>query len=123
MAIVIIGLLVLFAPQIMTVFSSDGETIAAGAHVIRALSIGYLAFTVGTVFDLAQAGAGDTLSPMIINLVSLWLIQVPLAYSLSQLAGLEADGIWLALNLGWVVQAVLLNLRFRQGHWKEAQVV
>jgi putative MATE family efflux protein len=123
MAVFIIGLLVLFAPQIMSIFSSDRETIAAGAHVIRALSIGYLAFTVGAVFDLAQAGAGDTLSPMIINLISLWLIQVPLAYSLSQLAGFEADGIWLALNLGWIVQAALLGLRFRQGHWIKAQVV
>jgi Na+-driven multidrug efflux pump len=34
------------------------------------------------VFDLAQSGAGDTVSPMLINLFAVWLIQVPLAYLL-----------------------------------------
>ena len=90
---------------------------------MRALALCYLAFTVGTVFDLAQSGAGDTLSPMIINLVSFWLIQVPLAYALSSRTDLGVDGIWLALNLGWAIQAALLYLRYSQGHWKEMRVV
>jgi putative MATE family efflux protein len=120
---VVIGLLVVFAAQIMMLFSSDSETIATGAHAMRVLGLGYLAFTVGTVFDLAQSGAGDTLSPMIINLISLWLVQVPLAYALSHTTDLGADGIWLALNLGWTIQAALLFLRYRQGHWKEMRVV
>jgi putative MATE family efflux protein len=120
---VVIGFLVLGAPQIMKLFSSDPETITAGAQAMRSLGVGYLAFTVGTVFDLAQSGAGDTFSPMIINLVSLWLIQLPLAYALSQGTNLAAKGIWQALNLGWAVQAALLFLRYRQGHWKEIQVL
>jgi len=113
-----LGLLVLFAPQVMALFSHDAETISVGIHVIRALSIGYLGFTLNTVFDAAQSGAGDTLSPMIINLISLWLIQVPLAYTLSRSAGLGADGIWLGLALGWILQATLMGLRYRQGRWK-----
>ena len=113
-----IGLLVLFAPQVMSWFSHDTEMIATGAYVIRALSVGYLAFVLGSVFGGAQAGAGDTLSPMIINLVSLCLVQVSLAYLLSRWAGLNTDGIWLALTLSWVLQAVLMTLRFRQGRWK-----
>jgi len=113
-----LGLLVLFAPQVMALFSHDVETISVSVHVIRALSIGYLGFTLNTVFDAAQSGAGDTLSPMIINLISLWLIQVPLAYTLSRSAGLGADGIWLGLALGWILQATLMGLRYRQGRWK-----
>jgi putative MATE family efflux protein len=118
----IIGLLVLLAPQVMVLFSRDAETISIGVHVIRALSIGYLGFMVNAVFDAAQAGAGDTLSPMIINLIASWLIQVPLAYLLSRSAGLKADGIWLALALGWILQATLMGLRFRQGRWKVQKV-
>jgi len=82
------------------------------------LGMGYLGLALNYVFDAAQAGAGDTLSPMIINLISMWLIQVPLAYLLSRPVGLRADGIWLALALGWIVQATLMGWRFRQGHWK-----
>ena len=119
----IIGLLVLCAPQVMALFSRDAETITVGIYVIQVLSIGYLAFTLNSVFDVAQAGAGDTLSPMVINLISLGLIQVPLAYLLSRLAGLNADGIWLALTLSWILQAALMGLRFRQGHWKLKRVL
>jgi len=118
----ILGLLVLFAPQVMGLFSHDTETISIGVHVTRTLSIGCLGLTLNFVFDAAQAGAGDTLSPMIINLISLWLIQVPLAYLLSRSVGLRADGVWLAMDLGWILQATLMGLRFRQGRWKLKQV-
>ncbi len=118
----ILGLLALFAPQVMATFSHDAETSSIGAHVIRMLSIGYLGLALNYVFDAAQAGAGDTLSPMVINLISVWLIQVPLAYLLSQLVGLRADGVWLALVLSWILQATLMGLRFRQGRWKLKQV-
>jgi putative MATE family efflux protein len=117
-----LGLLALFAPQIMATFSHDAETISIGAHVIRMLSIGYLGLALNYVFDAAQAGAGDTLSPMVINLISVWLIQVPLAYLLSRLVGLRADGVWLALVLSWILQATLMGLRFRQGRWKLRQI-
>lgn len=121
--IVIIVALVLFAPQIVGLFSDEPETVAIGVDVVRALSVGYLAFAVNTVFDAAQAGAGDTVSPMVINIVSVWLVQVPLAFVLSQVTDLGANGIWIAVNLGWIVQATLMTLRFRQGRWKLLRVV
>ena len=119
----IIATLVLFAPQIMALFSHDAETVRAGTHVIHAISVGYLAFVLSMVFSTAQSGAGDTLSPMMVTTVSSWLFQVPLAYLLSRLVGLDADGIWLALTLGWILQAALMALRFRQGRWKLKQVL
>jgi putative MATE family efflux protein len=118
----VLSLLVLFAPQVMTLFSRDRETISVSVGAIRALGVGYFGFMLNMVFDAAQAGAGDTVSPMVINLVSLWIIQVPLAYLLSRSAGLAAGGIWLALSLGWILQAALMGLRFRQGRWKLKQV-
>ena len=118
----VLGLLALTSPQVMALFSHDAATILAGARVIRMLSAGYLGLALNNVFDAAQTGAGDTISPMIINLVSLWVLQVPLAYGLSRWTGLGADGIWLALTLGWIVQATLMTLRFRQGRWQLAQV-
>ena len=45
---------------------------------------------------------------MVINLVALWLVQIPLAYLLSRPFGLGAEGIWFALIIGWFVQAALM---------------
>ena len=114
----VLGLLALFAPQALALFSRDAETLAAGTYLVRVLSVGYLAFSFSSVFDAAQGGAGDTVSPMAINLFALWVLQVPLAYLLSRVVGLGQNGIWAGLVLGWVVQLVLMWLRFRQGRWK-----
>ena len=114
----ILGLLALLAPQALALFSRDVETIRIGTWAVRVLSAGYLGLALNYVFDAAQAGAGDTLSPMVINLISLWLIQVPLAYLLSRPVGLRANGIWFGLAVGWIAQAILMGWRFRQGHWK-----
>lgn len=113
----ILGLLALFAPRVVALFSRDTETVTIGAHIIRVLGIGYWGLGTNYVFDAAQAGAGDTVSPMVINVLALWLIQVPLAYFLSRSTGLGAEGIWLALVFGWIVQALLMFLRFQQGYW------
>ena len=118
----ILGLLALLAPQVLALFSRNAETISIGTRAIRMLGMGYLGLALNYVFDAAQAGAGDTLSPMIINLISMWLIQVPLAYLLSRPVGLRANGIWLALAVGWIVQAMLMRWRFQQGKWKLKQI-
>jgi putative MATE family efflux protein len=121
--IVVLGGLVLFAPHVMALFSEDTGSISAGVHIIRALSLGYLAFALNGVYDAAQTGAGDTVSPMVINLIALWLIQIPLVYLLSRAFGLGANGIWLGLVSGWFAQAALKIWRYRQGHWKSKQVI
>ncbi|MCP4537434.1 MAG: MATE family efflux transporter [Chloroflexi bacterium] len=114
----LLGLMALFAPQVIALFSSDAETISISVHVVRTLGVGYMGVALNFVFDAAQAGAGDTLSPMTINLIAVWLVQIPLAYLLSRMVSLGANGIWIALVLGWLSQAMLMGLRFRQGRWK-----
>jgi Na+-driven multidrug efflux pump len=117
--VVVLGGLALLAPQAMALFSEDTASVSTGVHIIRLLSLGYLAFAFNGVYDAAQGGAGDTVSPMVINLVALWLVQIPLAYGLSQALDLGANGIWYALVIGWFVQAALMAWRYRQGRWKE----
>lgn len=118
----VLGLLALLAPQVLTLFSKDPETITIGTQAVRFLSLGYLAFSLSLVFDAAQAGAGDTVSPMVINLLALWVLQVPLAFLLTRATHLGATGIWLGLVVGWAVQLALMGLRFRQGHWQRIRI-
>jgi Na+-driven multidrug efflux pump len=120
--VVVLGVVALFAPQVMALFSEDAGSIAVGAHILRALSVGYLAFTINGVYDAAQAGAGDTASPMVINLVALWAVQIPLAYLLPRAFGLGPNGVWAALMIGWCAQAGLMVWRYRQGRWKSKQI-
>jgi Na+-driven multidrug efflux pump len=120
--VVVLGGLVLFAPQAMALFSDDPATLSAGVRIIRILSLGYLAFALTWVYDSAQGGAGDTVPPMVINIVALLLIQIPLAVLLPQISDLGADGVWVAVVIGWFVQAALMVWRYRQGRWKLKQI-
>jgi putative MATE family efflux protein len=119
---VVMAALMLLAPQVMSLFSDDPQTLSSGAHIIRVLALGYLIYSITFCLDSAQAGAGDTVSPMVINVIALWLIQVPLAWLLAQVVGLGPDGIWWAIVAGWAVQLVLMTLRYRQGRWKLKQI-
>ena len=47
---------------------------------------------------------------------------VPLAFLLSRYTGLGENGIWLALNLGYVVQLGLMWWRYRLGRWKGKRI-
>ena len=119
---VILGALVIFAPQVFALFSDDVTAIAVGVPMLRVLALGYLANTLTLVLNGAQIGAGDTVSPMIINIVALWVIQIPLVYVLSQALNLGPTSIWIALVIGWLVQLALLVRRHRQGAWKAKQI-
>ena len=120
--IVVLGGLAVLAPQAMSLFSDDAETVSAGVRILRILSLGYLAFGFNWVFDAAQAGAGDTTSPMVINMIALWLVQIPLALLLARAIGLGSNGIWVAMVIGWFAQAALMVWRYRQGRWKLKQI-
>lgn len=50
------------------------------------------------------------------------MVQLPLAYGLSQATGCGATGLWVALTITPLVAATALCLRFRQGQWKVMRI-
>jgi putative MATE family efflux protein len=121
-ASLILGLLTVFAGPALALFTADAETIAAGVHAVWALALWRVLMTLGVVMDGGLTGAGDTVSPMMINIIVLWLVQLPAVWFLSNHWGWGADGIWWGLVLGTGLQAVLLTVRFRQGRWQKMRI-
>jgi len=60
----------------------------------------------------ALRGLKDTLVPMFANLVSYWVIGIPVGYYLGMVRGLGAPGLWYGLIIGLSVAAVLHGTRF-----------
>ncbi len=121
-SVAIASFLVLFlalsARFIMGIFSADPEMIRIGATIIRIVGIGQIFFMANMAMEMGLVGAADTVSPMVINIIALWLIQLPLIYILSRGIGLGATGIWIALVISPLVQCIATTARFRQGRWK-----
>jgi len=65
-------------------------------------------------------GAGDTLIPMFISLIALWIFRIPLAYYLSDHYSFQ--GIWWSVPIAWIVAMVLSYSYYKTGRWKRKAV-
>jgi len=107
-----------FAAEITGLFSNDPEVLEYGADCLRILAVGYPAYAIGMVMSQAINGAGDTVTPTIINLIAFWLVQIPLAYALADAAGLGPNGVFTAIVVGESMLTLLAVAVFRSGRWK-----
>jgi putative MATE family efflux protein len=112
----------LFAPQLVGIFSRDPMVIAVGANCLRIISICYVLFAYGMVIVQAFNGAGDTFTPTMINLACYWIVQLPLAFLLSRRAQLGPNGVFLAILATEMLLAVVSIFVFRLGRWKRKVV-
>lgn len=113
---------ILYAPQVVAFFNSDPMVISIGAGYFRITTWGYLFIAVGVVLSRSLAGAADTVAPMIITFIALWLVQIPMAIILSNINGIGLNGIWIAILAAYIMQGVLTLLWFQTGKWKHKKI-
>ncbi|MGH9903675.1 MAG: MATE family efflux transporter, partial [Pyrinomonadaceae bacterium] len=113
---------VLFAGQIVRVFTSDPNVLPYGIDCLRIVACGFLFYAYGMVITQSFNGAGDTRTPTIINLFVFWLWEIPLAYALAISFGLGPRGVFLAITVAFSTLAVVSAIIFRRGKWKERVV-
>lgn len=95
---------------------------AEAANFIRYLCVTEVMFGYAMVMIGAMQGAGDTVRPLWITVVSLWLIRVPLAWFLAQPMGMGATGAWIAMSVTQAIQGALAIWFFKRGAWKSQRV-
>jgi len=113
---------VLFAEQLIGIFTNDPEVVPYGVSCLRFISYGYIFYAYGMVMVQAFNGAGDTFTPTVINLCCYWLLQIPLAYTLALPLKLGANGVFMAITVAESLIAVVAVLAFRRGKWKTREV-
>ena len=92
----------IFAPEMIGLLSPVTAIQDLGTSVLRIEAFAEPFFAAAIVAYSVCVGAGDTLKPSMINLGSMWLIRLTLAYCLASQYGLR--GVWFAM-------AVELSLR------------
>ncbi|MDH3746645.1 MAG: MATE family efflux transporter [Gammaproteobacteria bacterium] len=115
----VVGLLMLLAaPHIAALFSTEPDVLRYGTSCLRILGIGYPMYAVGMIMIQSLNGAGDTVTPSILNLLCFWLLQIPLAFFLAETSGLGPNGVFVAIVVSESLLTVLSSLVFRHGRWK-----
>lgn len=107
--------------RLMGFFTSDPQVIDIGSGYLSVVGVFYIVFTFMFVIGGVMRGAGDTLVPMFITLVSLWVVRIPLAWYLSGIMGF--NGIWWAIPIGWSTGLIFSFLYYLTGKWKKKAVV
>lgn len=109
-----------FAPQVMGLLSQDPEVILLGAKCLRIEAWAEVLFAVSIVAYGCCVGAGDTLVPAVINLLSMWVIRLGLAIFLIPHYGLA--GYWVAMATELSVKGIIFAVRIARGRWMRTRL-
>ena len=111
-----------FATQVIRLFIHDPVVAPIAATALRILSCGNVGYAYGMVMLQAFNGAGDTVTPTIVNFFGFWVLELPLAYWLAVRRGMHAPGAMLAIVIAECSIAAASILLFRRGRWKKQQI-
>jgi putative MATE family efflux protein len=100
-------------------FTSDPLVSHFAIDCLRIIAYGNLIYAFGMVLVQAFNGAGDTVTPTLINVVGFWLCEIPLAWALSHPAGWAVSGVFASIPLAEVLIATLGLVMFRRGAWQK----
>jgi putative MATE family efflux protein len=114
--------ILLWAESIVDIFSTDPGLVPVAATFLRIGTAGYVLMGLSGVFQQCITGAGDTVMPMAVSLVVMWVIQIPLAWALSKYTGLGVYGVRWAIATASVFGALAYAIYFKMGRWKLKQV-
>ncbi|MDO8909181.1 MAG: MATE family efflux transporter [Pseudohongiella sp.] len=114
--------LIFFPTWIMGFFSTNPEVILNGIQSLRILSYGFIFLAIGTVVTQAYNGAGDTMTPTWINLFAFWVLQIPLAWTLTNSLAWGPEGVYWSVFIADMSMSVIGTYLFMKGSWKNRAV-
>ena len=108
--------------DIIRVFNNEPALVEVSYAFIRIQLVSYLVFGYAIALQQCLNILGDTVPAMSVVLLSIFGVQVPLAFLLSQHTGLGVYGTRWAIVIGSVVMAGGYALYFRMGRWKRKRL-
>lgn len=110
------------ANYLASIFTTQEDIKSVAILAMYIGASGFIFYGIGMTLMNAFNGAGDTLTPSILNFVGFWLFQIPLAYALVYYFNWGPEGVFIAIPAAETLIAVLAFIAFRRGKWKLKQV-
>lgn len=108
-------LMYVFAPELMALMTPVDEIIGIGAQCLRIEAFAEPMFAAAIVCNGVFIGAGDTLRPAIMSLLSMWGVRLTLAALLATTYGLP--GVWVAMAIELTFRGFIFLVRLFHGGW------
>jgi putative MATE family efflux protein len=118
-----VGVFFIFlAEPIVRLFTQDPVVVPLGAACLRIVSYGNLGYAYFMVMMQAFNGAGDTITPTIVNFFGFWLFEIPLAYWLAIPMHMHSNGAFFSIAIAESAMAIVSAILFKQGRWKKQRI-
>lgn len=98
--------------QLMGLFTTTPETIAAGSKALKIISAGFLVSAISVTTSGAMEGLGKGTQSLVISLFRYAIVIMPTAYLLSRFMGPE--GVWNAFWITEVFTAIVSVMVYRK---------
>ncbi len=124
-AAVLVLCILLFGRNLISLFTDTEDVISLGARGLRWLSFGYICFAVTQVLQGVMRGAGETVIPMWISVLTTVILRLPLAYLIASLTRSaqwptgHPDAIFSSLLIAWVASMAVTVALYLRGKWKK----
>jgi putative MATE family efflux protein len=113
---------IIFPVPIIRLFTHDPEVVPLGAACLRIISYGNLGYAYFMVMMQAFNGAGDTITPTIVNFFGFWLFEIPLAWWLAIPLRMHSNGVFFSIAIAESAMAIASAVLFKQGKWKKQRI-
>ena len=113
---------IIFATPVVRLFVQDSAVVPIAAMALRIFSCGNMGYAYVMVILQAFNGAGDTVTPTIVNFFGFWVLEIPLAWFLAVPMHLGAEGAFLAFVIAQFAIAGASVVLFKRGRWKRIRI-
>ncbi len=149
-SVVLVAAILIFGEPLMRLFTTPNRVVQLGVRILRILAVGYIAMSVTQSLSGVMRGAGDTLTPMWISIITTVVIRMPLAYARAYwdhiaaiargvftggfsfigeyLSGFETlpvgspDSLYVSLLVSWVMGALITAFFYKRGNWRKKAI-
>jgi len=124
-SIFITTMILLSGKQLMGLFTNSSSLVDLSMSMMKILAIGYTAVAITQSLSGVMRGAGDTMTPMWISIVTTILIRVPIAYTIVfltrtiDLPNGRMEGIFISLLISWILGAIITSIYYKKEKWRK----
>lgn len=108
------------AESLIRLFVNDESTIEFGSTYLKNVAFFYPFLGINFVLNGIVRAAGAMVQILILNLISFWVLRVPLTYFFSRWLG--EDGIAFGIGTSFIISSIIAYGYYRWGNWREIEI-
>jgi len=120
---IVVSALIWLRPEfVIRIFNTQREMVEISTAFLKIQIVNFIVGAATLVLMSCLNGVGDTWIPMLNTLVTLWGVQMPLAFFLSRSTPLGVLGVRWAMAIAIALRSSIYVVYFKTGRWKRKTV-